>query len=134
MKGQLFLIVCLAGLAGCGNWTTTTITLSNETGTSITGISADFAGRPSRAGPLAPGQSITLASYSGGEGLLCLKYRQNGSERRYAIDYMTEGLPTHYRVTLNDRTLSSISSDQAGDAVRKPRVHRPLASDTQCPA
>ena len=126
-------MIVLLGLSSCGDRTTTAVTLSNHSSQPVSGVSASFAGKIERVDKIVSGGSVMLASHTGGEGLACLSFLQGGAERHYIIDYMTEGMPTHYRVTIHDRNISVLSSERSDYSDGKANVHSPRSLGKKCP-
>lgn len=131
MKNRSFLVIALLGLAGCGDWTTYAITLTNRSDQPVSTISANFAGQVKQADRIIRGQFIVLASH-GGEGMICLTFRQRGTQKRYAIGYITENMPSHYQITIRDRDISVMGNDPVYQTLDEPRIHHPLPPGRQC--
>lgn len=133
MSIRFFLIIALLSLSGCGDWTTIAISLSNESGRPVSEVSANFAGQLRKVKNLLPGQFSSLVAY-GGEGEICLTYRQNGGTLRYSIDYMTQNMPAHYRAVIRDHGILAVSHTHAGFPTREPIIYRPLPPGRGCVA
>ena len=125
-------MIAMLGLVGCGDLTTVAIGLSNGSGQPLSDISANFAGNLKRVANITPGQFVSLVSHSGGEGMVCLTFRQGGTMQNYAIGYMTENMPTHYRITVHDGYVVTTDSGLFKHLTREARVHRPRPSGKEC--
>ena len=131
MRRWPYLAAVLLGLVGCGDWTGYSVTLTNQSRQPITAISANFAGTVKKADRMIRGQFIVLAS-RGGEGGICLTFRQGGKLKDYAIDYISEGVPLHYQITVRDHDISVRDNDPIFQTAGEPRIHRSM--DRPCVA
>ncbi len=132
MRNRSFLLIALLGLSGCGDWTTTVLTLSNDSGQLVSDVSANFAGDERSADRINPGQFVVLASHAGGEGMVCLTYRQGGVMRHYPIDYITKNRPSRYKITIRDRDILVADSLLFDPWAGKASVDHPLPVGTKC--
>jgi hypothetical protein len=133
VRSRLVLMVVMLGLSGCGDWTTMAMSLSNGSGQLLSDVSANFAGEIRTVDRVVPGQFISLVSHAGGEGMICLTYRQGGIMQYYPIGYMTKNMPTHYRITVRNGYVLVTNSGFFDYSVPEGRIHRPLPPDKKCP-
>lgn len=64
--------------------------------------------------------------------MICLTFRQRGTQKRYAIGYITENMPSHYQITIRDRDISVMGNDPVYQTLDEPRIHHPLPPGRQC--
>ena len=132
MRKLIPLMLIVLGLASCGHWTVISMSLSNHSAMPVSDVSVDFAGRIKRIDGLAPKGSGFLMS-QGGEGGICLTYRRGGKTLSYSLGYMTENMPTHYRIEIRPESIS-VKERSWGSAESEAGINRPLPSGKACKA
>jgi hypothetical protein len=122
MQNRHFLLAAMLGLSGCGDWTSYAITLTNRSHQPVGDIEADFAGQVRRADRLIRGQYIVLAS-RGGEGMICLNFRQGGVDKSYGVDYISQNMPAHYQIAIRDHDISVMYNDPITQTLSDPEIY-----------
>ena len=59
--------------------------------------------------------------------MICLTFRQGDKLKYYAIDYISEGVPLHYQVTVRDHDISVRGNDPIFQTASKAQIERPLS-------
>ena len=59
----------------------------------------------------------------GGEGLICLNFRQGGVEKSYGISYVSRDMPAHFQIAIRDHDMVVMHNDPITQTLSEPRIY-----------